>query len=241
MTNNLIEIQYIDPEDIFIPPAPEAVPSEIAQTISRTIKNNTVQIINNINGVESSHAAISKRFFQQAVGIESEEEARIALSNIDEEEIVSGHVSTSAISEQAFIRAEESDLESERATAVFAFHALQSSTYYLGSEQKRVKEMERVNASYTRWKKKQLEKKRDQPCIISGEPLGQHVDLHHKTERNQDSTRTLDPSTTGPANRLAHHEYHAKQRREAGKKLEQERAKLKNVGEGPVITPIEPK
>ena len=240
MSNNLIKIQPIAPEDIDIPTAPEDVPPEIAQTISSTIKQNTVQINNNINGVESNYAAICKSRFQQAVGIDSKAEARIALSNINEEDIVSGHILTCAIIEQAFIRAEEADSEPKRATAVFAIHALESSTYYSGSEQERVMERERINTKYTNWKKKQLEEKSDQPCIINSKPLGQDVDLHHETERNQDPTHTLDPNTTGPANRSTHQEHHAKQRKEAAKKLKQEKAKLENVGEGSVITPIEP-
>ena len=240
MSNNLITIQPIDPEDINIPPAPEEVPPESAQSISRTIKQNTVQITDSTNGVESRQAAISRDLFQQALGIDSEEEARIALSNINEEEIVSGYILTCAISEQAFIRAEEADSESERVTAVFAFNALESSTYYSGSEQERVMERERIITKYPNWKKKQLEEKSDQPCIIDGKPLGPDVDLHHETERNQDPTHTLNPNTTGPANRSTHQEHHATQRKEAAKKFKQEKAKLENVGEGSVITPIEP-
>lgn len=237
MSNDLILIEPIDPNDITLPEAALTINKKKALARRDAIKNHSLAIYNRERGANSIEVVQPRNKIKDVLGLDSDKEARIFLSNLKDDEVHEDNVLLPALHEYAYICAEEAETSEAKEEALDILQCLDSAVQCPSVKEKRAMIKEQMDSKWPSFRKQQLDKCSVEPCVLTGEALGDKLDLHHHTHKSVEPEHTLNPDNVGPANRPAHQKHHNEEKKLASKDMRQEKKAIERLALGSAVTP----
>ncbi|MEZ9702176.1 hypothetical protein AB4455_26295 [Vibrio sp. 10N.261.46.E12] len=237
MSNDLIIIEPIDPNDITIPDAAQTINKVKALARRNAIKNHSLVIHNRELGANSIEVVQPRENIKAVLGLDSDKEARLFLSNLNDDDVYDDNVLLPALHEHAYIRVEEAETPEAEEEALDIIQCLDAAVQCPSVKEKRTMIKEQMDSKWPRFRNEQLKKHSDGVCVVSHKTLGDKIDLHHLTPRSDKPEDTLNPNNVGPANSQDHQQYHSEEKKHSSKKMRREKKAIEGLDLGATVKP----